>query len=199
MRGLGVFLKTTAIGGFFVLLPLLLLELMLKEVFELVVGLASPLTELLPRTILEAINAPILVAILLILIASFVLGLFAKSDLGRRFGLWVERNTLERFTLYQVLKGLSSRLIEFGQGSTFAPALLASPEGHREFAYLIEDHNDGWATVMVPRAPTPMSGQVKIVPITQVEILDARFGDVTRVISHWGVGAGELLKTHKEP
>ncbi len=198
MKRLGAFFKTTALGGLFVLLPLLLLELMLKEAFDLVVGLAAPLTELLPKAILDKINAPVLVAILFILIASFVLGLSAKSDLGHRFGLWVERNTLDRLTLYRVLKGFAARLIEFGEGSGFKPVLLIPAEGQRQFAYLIEDHGDGWMTLMVPWAPTPMSGEVRIVRSDQVEMLDSRFGDVARVLSHWGVGAGELLKGHKK-
>jgi len=198
MRGLGEFLKTSALGGFFVLLPLLLLEMMLEEMFELAVKLAKPLTELLPTKILDEINAPALVAIVLILVASFLFGLIARSEHGNRFGSWVERNTFARFPLYRMLKGFSRRLLGFTESSTtLRPVLLISSEGQRQFAYLIEEHGDGWVTIMVPWAPTPMSGEVRIVRSDQVEMLDARFGDVTRVLSHWGMGAAELLKGHK--
>ena len=44
------FLKTTALGGFLVLLPILLLYLMLSEAFELVVARATPLADLFPQT-----------------------------------------------------------------------------------------------------------------------------------------------------
>ena len=37
------FLKTTALGGFFVLLPVLLIYLLLDEALELVVALATPI------------------------------------------------------------------------------------------------------------------------------------------------------------
>ena len=194
MKGIGEFLKTTVIGGLFILLPLLLLELMLVEIFQLVVALATPIADLFPKAWIEAIDAPEQVAVILILLASFVLGLVAKSGMGRRFGGFIERNTVGRIPLYGVLKGLAARLIEIGEGSAFKPAMLVSPDGHREFSYLIEDHGDGNATVMLPWAPTPLSGSVKIVPMKQVELLDASLGDLTRVLSHWGVGARELIK-----
>jgi len=194
VKTIGEFLKTTAIGGLLVLLPLLLLEMMLVEILQLVVALATPIADLLPRGWIDAINAPVLLAVLLIFLSSFALGLAGKAVVGRRFGNWIERNSIGRIPLYGVLKGLAARLIEIGEGSTFKPVILVSSDGQREFAYLIEEHGDGNATVMLPRAPTPLSGTVKIVSMRQVETLDASLGDLTRVLSHWGVGAHELIR-----
>ena len=193
MKSIGEFLKTTMIGGLFILVPLLLLEMMLVEIFELVVALARPIADIFPTAWIEAIDAPEVLAVLLILLASFVLGLARKSHIGRRFGRWMERNTVGRLPLYGVLKGLAARLIAIDEGSAFKPAMLVSADGQREFSYVIEDHGDGNATIMLPWAPTPLAGSVKIVPMQQVEVLDASLGDVTRVLSHWGVGTQELI------
>lgn len=193
MKRLMEFLKTTVIGGFFILFPLLLFELMIVEVFELVVALSAPLADLVPKALVEAMNAPVAVALAVIVLASLMLGLAARSEAGRRLGRWIERNTLGRLALYGVLKGLAARLVEIGEGSTFKPAMLVSADGQREFAYLIEEHDDGQVTIMLPWAPTPLSGSVKIVRKEQIELLDATLGDVTRVLSHWGVGAKSLL------
>ncbi len=194
MKTIADFLKTTVIGGLFILLPLLLLELMLVEIFELIVLLATPIADLFPKSWIEAVNAPALVAVALILLASFALGVAARSAIGQRLGRWLERNTVGRIPLYGVLKGLAARLIEIGEGSAFKPAILVSADGQREFSYLIEDHGDGNATIMLPWAPTPLSGSVKIVPMQQVQVLDTSLGDLTRVLSHWGVGAHELIR-----
>ena len=194
MKTIGEFLKTTIVGGLFVLLPLLLLEMMLVEIFQLVVVLATPIADLFPTAWIDAVDAPELLAAFLIVLASFLLGLAGKSDAGRRFGKWLERNTVGRIPLYGVLKGLAARLVEIGEGSAFKPAALVSADGHREFSYLIEDHGDGNATIMLPWAPTPLSGSVKIVPMQQVQVLDTSLGDLTRVLSHWGVGAHELIR-----
>ena len=144
------------------------------------------------------VEGGVLVAIVLILVASFLFGVIAKSDLGSRFGSWLERNTFARLPLYRILKGFSRRLLGFAESSaTLRPVLLVPSEGQRQFAYLIEEHGDGWVTIMVPWAPTPMSGEVRIVRANQIELLDAQFGQVTEVLSHWGMGAAELLKEHK--
>ena len=93
----------TMFVGLMVLLPLLLFQLLVGEIFQLVVQLATPLTGFLPKSWVEAINAPVLVAIILLVAASLVLGVAASSAVGRRFGSWIERVTLGRIPLYRVL------------------------------------------------------------------------------------------------
>ena len=70
-------------------------------------------------------------ALLLIFVVLFALGLAAGSDLGGRFGRWVERRTLDRVPFYSVLKGLAADFAEIGGGDGFKPALLASADGLR--------------------------------------------------------------------
>jgi uncharacterized membrane protein len=70
---------------------------------------------------------------------------------------------------------------------------LVSADGQRQIAYLVEEHGDGQVNVMLPRAPTPLSGSVRIVRREQVELLNVRLTEVTRVLSHWGVGARDML------
>jgi len=62
---------------------------------------------------------------------------------------------------------------------------------------VIEEHGENHLTVLLPRAPAAFAGSVKIVDRKRVELLDANLGDVSKVLSHWGVGARELL-TNKE-
>jgi hypothetical protein len=60
MRKLSVFLKTTALGGLFVLLPVLLLFLLLKEILELAIALATPIADLFPKGIFDQIYLEVL-------------------------------------------------------------------------------------------------------------------------------------------
>jgi uncharacterized membrane protein len=198
MKAIADFFKTTLTGGFFVLLPMLLFYLLLDEMLTVVVALATPIADLFPRTTFERINFPVLVALLLIIGASFLLGLAMRADIGARLVHWLERNTVGRVPLYAALKGLTTRLAEMDEGQVFKPALLVSGNGEREFAYLIEDHGDGQCTVMLPWSPTPLAGSVKLVRRDDVELLNASLGDVTRVLSHWGVGAAALLGKSKD-
>jgi hypothetical protein len=91
------FLKSSAVGGFFVLLPLLLFAILLGEVLEGVVVLAMPIADLFPQGPLENLQEPVVVAIVLILFASFVLGLATRLAIARRFGAWLESKTWGAF------------------------------------------------------------------------------------------------------
>jgi uncharacterized membrane protein len=193
MKQLMAFLKTTAMGGLFILLPILLLYLLLAELLEVMVALATPITGLFPQGTFERINAPVLVAVVLITGASFLLGLALRSMTLNRIGLWTERTMLGRLPLYGAVKRLSRGLVGAKEESAFRTAVLNSADGEREIVFVIEDQGGGQMTVLVPWAPASFAGSVKIVGSDRIEILDASLGDVSRVLGHWGVGARELL------
>ncbi len=193
MKTLLDFLKSTAFGGFFILFPLLLFGLLLGEILEAVVGLATPIADLFPEDTFADVQEPVVVAIILIVLASFLLGLATRLAIARQFGQWAEGNTLGRLPLYRAIKSLTSRFAAMEESGGFKPALVRGPNDQRDLAYLMEDLGDGFAAVMLPRAPTPMVGSIKVVPLTQVEVLDVSLGEFTAVISHWGIGSKELM------
>jgi len=193
MKQIGEFLKTTALGGLFVVLPVLLLYLLLGEILDLAVGLATPIADLFPKGTFDDLTAPFPIAVLLIVGVSFVFGLALRVEIGRRLGDWIERNVLGRLPMYGTLKSLTKAFAEEGEGAAFRPALFGSSDGVREMVYVVEDHGDGQLTVLVPWAPTAFSGFVKIVGKDRVEMLDANLGEASRVLSHWGVGVRDIL------
>ena len=196
MKQLLEFLKTTALGGLFVLLPLLLLYLLLSEALGLIVVLAEPIADLFPRATFDKIKHPVAVGLGLIMGVSFLIGLALRSENGRRLGHWVERMVLDRLPIYKALKSLTTGFTTAGKEGAFKTAILNSPDGEREIVYVIEDHGDGQHTILQPWAPTAFSGSVKVVSQNRLEILDANLGDVSRVLSHWGVGVRNLLDKH---
>ena len=69
------------------MLPLLLLYLVLTEVVQLVVLLATPITDLFPVGTFDKIEHPVLLALVLILVVSFVHGLALRLAILRRVGV----------------------------------------------------------------------------------------------------------------
>ena len=192
------FFKTTVVGGLFVLLPVILVYLALSEVIDVLVAMATPIADLFFPGKLEGIEFPALIALALLVGVSFILGLIMLSDAGRRFGNWIERIILGRMPAYNAIKSLTTGFANSQQESSFKPALLKSADGDKEFAYIIEEHNDGNLTVMLPWAPTPFAGSVKIVPKDRVESLAISMGQLTEALGHWGIGAKDLLPAHPE-
>ena len=193
MKKFTEFLKTSLLGGLFVLLPLILFYLLLAELLQVVVMLATPIADLFPKGTFDRVNTPVLMALILIVGASFVFGLALRSVSLRRLGLWIERMVLGRMPLYDAVKSLSRGLVGAKEDTAFRSAGLHSADGEREIVYVIEDHGDGHLTVLVPWAPASFAGPVKIMPSDRIEMLDASLGDVSRALSHWGMGIRELL------
>ena len=80
------FLKTTLLGGLFILLPLMLLWIGLKEIGGLLVAMATPIADLIPGDRFENLTVPGVVAIILITGTSILLGLAARSAWLRHSG-----------------------------------------------------------------------------------------------------------------
>jgi uncharacterized membrane protein len=193
MKQLLEFLKTSLTGGLFILLPLVLFYLLLSELLEVVVALATPIADLFPKGTFDQVKMPVIIGIILIIGASFLFGLALRSAILSRFGLWIERTLLDRLPLYNAVKRLGRGLMGAQEDSAFRSAIYSFSSGEKEIVYLIEDHGDGQMTILFPWAPASFAGSVKIVSADRIEILEASFGDASRVIAHWGVGARELL------
>ena len=83
MKQIGEFLKTTAVGGLFVVLPVLLLYLLLGEILGLVIGLATPIADLFPKGTFDNLTAPFPVAVILIVAVvpfQFVIVMYKSFD-----------------------------------------------------------------------------------------------------------------------
>ena len=195
MKNLLTFLKLTALGGLLVLLPLLLFILLLMEIVQLVVGLATPIAALLSAGISDDPKYPVALAIILLFGASLLIGIAMKSKAAKGLGNWIEEKTVDKLPLYRFVKSLVSGLVGAEKAGSFKPALFDAGNGQREIVYLVEDLGDGESTALFPHAPTGFAGQVKIVAKDRITPLDASLGDVSLVMNHMGLGAGTLLKS----
>lgn len=188
------FLTTIFKGGFLILLPLLLFFMLLTEIIDMIIGLATPLADLFPAGLFDDPQYPVALALILLLAASFVIGLAMKSNTAIRMGNWVEEKTVGKLPIYRFVKNLVEGLLGAEDKASFKPALIECGEGQREFCYIVEDHGDGELTILVPWAPAAFAGSVKIVKKSQVQELDEGLGDASLVLNHLGLGACKLIK-----
>ena len=193
MKQIAEFLKTTALGGFLVLLPVLITYLLAAKALTAAIALASPIANLFPKGTFDQVKAQVLIALILIFGASFLIGLALRSARGKRLGLWIERNVLGRVPAYHALKGITRGLVGGKDAQAFKPAFLVSSDEVREIAYVVEDFGEGPLTVLVPWSPTAFAGSVKVVARERIEMVDTKLINVTGVLNLWGVGAQEML------
>jgi len=186
------FLKSTLLGGLFVLLPLMLLWIGLKEIGGLLVEMATPIADLFPPGVFDNLTAPGVIAFLLIVGTSFALGLAAKAAWLRSIGRNIETSVLNRVPMYRMLKIISSAMIDSEFGDV-KPALLTDGAGGGDPCYVIEKHKDGRATVLLPWSPASFAGSIKVVQQSDLEFLSCSLDDFSRSLSQIGVGVEGCL------
>ena len=193
MAGIVRFIKVTLLGGLFVVLPVILVYLVALKAVHLAVQLSTPIAAVVPAE-LSPVKSPLLIAVVLIVGASFLVGLAMYSRPVRRWGHWMEAQTLGRFGPYKFVKGLTGAIGGGADEAGFRPALLALPNGTKAFVLIIEPYGDDAAIVFLPSAPTPTVGTVQIAERRQLQLLNLRAREVMQVLSQWGFGAHTLLE-----
>ena len=186
------FINTTLLGGLFILLPLMLLWLGLLEIVGLLIAMATPIADLFPKGPFEDLAAPGLVAVLLIVGVSFVLGLAARSYILIRIGRQIENSVLAKVPMYRMVKTMSGALLD-SDTSEVVPALVKDGAGGGDPCYVIEKHKDGRATVLLPWSPASFAGSIKVVQQSTLETVPCSLDEFSRSISQVGVGIEDCL------
>ena len=182
------FIINAVVGGVLVLLPIYLAVLLLLKGMKAVVGLVRPIAALLPEW-LPAENA---LALLVVLIACFLVGAAVRTRAGRVVRERMEMGFFGRIPGYALFRSLTQRLAGESDEIAWKP-VLAEIEDALVPAFIVEELADGSFTVFVPSVPTPFAGAVYILSRERVHLVDIPFTQAIKSVSRWGAGSGELV------
>ena len=194
MKYVREFVTNALVGGALVVLPLYLAVLLLLKGMKAVVGLVRPIAMLLP----EWMPAENILALLLVLVVCFVVGLAVRTRAGRTIRGYMEVSFLGKIPGYSTIRGLTQRIAGEAKEDAWQPA-LAEIEDALVPAFIIERHDDGRFTVFVPSVPTPFAGAVYILSRTRVHPVDVPFKQALQSISRWGSGSKDLVAAMRAP
>jgi len=198
MKDVIEFLKSVLVGGFFVILPLAVVLVMLGQLVSLLGGILAPVAHLLP---LGDMTAQAVAAVLIgaaCVMLCFVAGVFVRTHWGASLLDWLERVLLEKLPFYSAIKSLG-RHFTGESAADFVPAEVdLYGDGSAVMAMLVDRLPDGRLVVFVPAAPATTVGQLHLVPRERVRRLEVSLTDFAGCIGQWGVGAGRLYRAMKE-
>ena len=188
MKNIRRYLLGGLITGFIVIAPVYLSILLLLKAMASVAGLVKPIALMLP----EWVPGEELMALLLVLVLCFMVGMILQTTAGKAVREKIERSLFERIPGYALLRSLTQQLAGESRENIWKPA-LAEIEEALVPAFIIEEFDDGRYTVFVPSVPTPLAGAVYILEHARVHPLDVPFTQAIKVISRWGQGSKELV------
>ena len=121
-----------------------------------------------------------------------VVGIAAMPSAIRLLAHKVEKNILYPIPMYKMLKIISSSLVQ-AETSNVRPALVKDGNGGGDPCYVMEEHGNGLATVLVPWSPASFAGGIKVVATSQLQYLNCTIDEYSRSISLMGVGIADCL------
>jgi uncharacterized membrane protein len=187
------FFKTSFVTGLLILVPLLLLFLMLKELIQLMVVVATPIADLFPMGTFDTEHQTEILAAVLIICTALIIGVLAKIPVSRVVGANIEERTVGKLPFYRMLHTVTSAFLNMEESTSFKPALIHRDSGEMEPAYIIEDHGRPRIVVLVPWSPTAFSGAIKLIPRERVQELPLTLDEFSLSLSNYGLGLSEIL------
>jgi uncharacterized membrane protein len=194
MKRMFGFLASRIAAGFVLLLPVVLVLLVLAQLVTTVVDLVAPITELLPVDSLGGVGIATIVAILLVLAVLFIAGLLLRSRAGQVLFQAFERRALAPLPGYPLVKSLTQRFAGESMDKRFAPAAVTLAEGLETVGFIVEQHEDGSYTVMVPIAPTPTLGNVYHLHGDRVREVEVPMTYAVNAVMQWGIDSRKLFE-----
>ncbi|MDG1806490.1 MAG: hypothetical protein P8J91_10115 [Pirellulaceae bacterium] len=187
------FLKTTAIGGLFFLLPLIVLGALIGQLVPVIRMVTNLLSEQFPS--FTASNAAFLigVAIAIIISACFVAGVLARRSVGKRISSLFEKNISMLFPRYTIIKEQMRGSIGGASQKPNMKPVFVQLQDHRRIGFEIERINEQLVAVYLPGAPDAWAGNLIYVEPSQIERVDAEFWDTVLVFGELGRGSKTLL------
>lgn len=187
------FLKTTAIGGLFFLLPLIVLGALIGQIAPIVWSIAVVLHEFLPFKTPVGMAILFLLALIIILLLCFAAGLLAKRAIGKRIAAGFEKKLLLLFPRYAVLKEQMAGSIGGDDIKPNWKPVAAQFHDSIRIGFEVEAIDQGMVIVYLPGAPDTWSGKLVLLPADRIHKLDLNFGDTISIFEKIGRDSHSIL------
>jgi uncharacterized membrane protein len=193
------FLKTTFFGGFLVVLPIFVLIFVLNWFYEFLIENISPITKVLIQTtrVNEVVAAVIAVTIILLLF--FLVGLLVQTRLGKFFFEMFEERVLKRIPIYRIIKETVIQLFG-GEKMIFKGVALVRPFQNETLitAFITDESPNGYITVFIPSAPAPTGGYIYHIKKEYVTKINYPVEQAMRTVLSLGAGSKDFVAKLKE-
>ncbi len=186
-------LRTTILGGALFLAPFVILVILLSKALEITRGAIRPIAERLPFESLIGLEAPKILAGLLLVVVCFVAGLFARTSRAKRLVGWLETALLSNLPGYSFMKNVGE---EYAAGAPTSghESVLVRLDDSYQLGFLVDRLASGHVVVFLPGAPKPWNGDVLIVEDSRVTLLSPSSKVAVRCLQQLGSGVGGLVE-----
>ena len=189
------FLRTTAIGGLLFLLPLIVLATLISQIAPILLQVAHFLRDNLPATDSVSISLFVSVVVGILMLLCFGAGMVARWSISRRLTTCFEKNLLLLFPRYAILKDQMADTIGGTENRPNTKSVVVTLADRQVIGFEAERSEDhSKVVVYIPGSPDTWAGSTIIVNASQVQTLDASFGETVSIHEQMGRGSLRLIQ-----
>lgn len=187
------FIKTMLMGGFFFLIPVTVLLIIIAKIFIMVRTIALPLAEILPFDNIGGVGVALLIELFIILFFCFLAGTFYKTRAAKKLTEWIESSVLSNIPGYSFMK--STLLPNAGGEETkIKEVVMVQIAEIWQLAFVTDHLDNGLKAVYIPGAPDPWSGSLFFMTEDKIKKIHISTKEAIAIIKRVGKGSNILLK-----
>jgi uncharacterized membrane protein len=186
------FTRTTVIGGALFLLPIFVVLVVLGRIFAVMGGLTEPVVEALGVKTFGGIAVGHLITILAIVLAAFLAGLFARTDVGQAALTWIREGVSKTVPQFSLIQDVATN-VGSNDDASGMPVVLVPTDAGWNLGLLLEAEGE-WHAVFIPGAPQMSSGAVAYVHADQIKQTDLTLKQLWVMMRARGKGSAEVYK-----
>jgi uncharacterized membrane protein len=187
------FTGMTILAGVLFLAPIVVLAFVLNKTFVFVQRGLQPVTALIPDRIASGPTTTAVASIVLLALACFLAGLFARTLLAQNLVTGLEQIVLSKLPGYEYLKEAGTSVLGLSESAEH-PVVFANLGGAWRIAVQTESIGGDFVAVFVPNSPNPMSGSLFLVAADRVRPANVPLASAIACLRRCGMGAGPVLE-----
>ncbi len=194
MKKINQFIKTSLLGGIAVILPITILILIFKWIYNIIIQIIHPITKLLiDRSHVQQLVADAIV-VGIILFGCFLLGVILKTKIGKFIHDFVDIRMSSLVPGYKMVKSTVMHFFN-GKKSPFSSVALVQAFENDTLmtGFITDEHSNGIYTVFVPCGPNPTTGFVFHLKPQYVHPVNVPVEDAFRSVISCGAGSKFLM------
>jgi len=186
------FVKSTVVGGIFVLVPLVLLCVVLGQAATFAYEIIHPLIDWLPVRTVSTVSLAFGIAVLLVVLICFLAGLLARTAISQWFVGSLEQVILTFVPGYGLMKSMGQGWVGIRGEEPHQP-VLARFDDSEQIGFVMDTLADGRQMIFLPDVPTPWSGTLVLMLPDRISPLPFTTKEAIDCLRQLGANSSKLL------
>jgi uncharacterized membrane protein len=186
------FVKSTVVGGIFVLVPLVLLCVVLGQAATFAYNIIHPIIVLMPVKSVSTVSLAFAIAILAVVLICFLAGLLARTAVSQWFVGSLEQVILTFVPGYGLMKSMGQGWVGVNEAEPHQPVMVRFDDAE-QIGFVMDTLATGQMVVFLPDVPTPWSGTLVFVGPERITPLPLSTKEAIECLRRLGVNTSKLM------